>query len=208
MIDNFLGNVERFLRWIYPGLLFLVVFHLGTVDGLKQTLLRENSVLNVQPVFGLLALVVVSGTVIYALQRHCVNEFLQLVFFVFKQGAVFYLYCTSGNNKCKDWRHRLKPWVFWEYSSKAQIKRFGNEQNQQFRAYMTYSWSMNHALGLSSWVIPLGYMLSDSRSEFKQWGSFVWVLTAVFFVIWVWQFCHNTQGDKRVLEKSKSDDPT
>ena len=82
MVGTLVSNVERFVRWVYPGLLLPALLQLSRKDSVIDLIrLPEKSGDGVQ-VFALTTGVIVSSFVIYMLYRYLFHEPMQYVLFL------------------------------------------------------------------------------------------------------------------------------
>ena len=197
-IDSFLANIERFLRWIYPGLLVIVLLYLGDSLKLADFPGTEQSALKI---FGLTVFAIVSSFVVYTLHRYVLHEIIEYAFFVLGIGAK-YVRREGQQNPPAIWTHRLNPLQFWRWNSRFQRLKFGVSRKSaegRFLDFLTYQWAVTHALGLTFWAIPVSYyFLSSDDSHLKAHPSAVLAGTILVLVAWVWQLCNNTASDIRL----------
>ena len=86
MVGNLVSDVERFARWVYPGLLLIVLLHLGRDGGLIKSLNLDGQA-GVVVVFALTVGAIVSSNIIYSLYRYGFHPILQRAFFIFGKSA-------------------------------------------------------------------------------------------------------------------------
>ena len=75
MIASITSNVEGFVRWVYPGLLLLVLLQLGRENGVAQ-LLNLGEVKDALQIFWLVTVGIVSSQVLYTFHRYIIHEWL------------------------------------------------------------------------------------------------------------------------------------
>ena len=111
-LGSVFSNLERFLRWVYPGVLVLGLLHLGTRKGALVFLHLDQNISGSLQIFGLVAAVVVSGLVVYSLQRYLVHEvIIQYTLFFFRLGDAFnYALRHTG---AQGHVHQIPPWLQW-----------------------------------------------------------------------------------------------
>ncbi len=187
-VQSLLSNVERFLRWVYPGLLFLALLHLGSKDGVIETSGLDVRSPSLQ-IFGLTTWAIVAGFVIYSLQRYVVHEmFVQyLVFWVAIRKGDAYSYALK--KKCVDTPIRRFPSHFWQWSACLQWDSL--QAMQGYSGWRDYSWAVTHALGLSSWLILLGRLLAQEGSTLSKANWWVVGIGVILAGMWLWQELRN-----------------
>jgi len=197
VVERLLSNIERFMRWVYPGLLLLVLLHFGGRVELETILGVERQSAAVQ-IFALAVIAFVSSFIIYSLHRYVVQEFIEYVMFWFKRGPVAAGACKRGQLP-PTWRRIIVIWDFWLWNSQFQRRKFGilrvNEVERKFTDFLMYNWALTHAMGVTAWMIPLVYCRSSPGSDLSKWGGEVLALTILFALAWVWQVGNNTAAD-------------
>jgi len=187
-VTGFLSNVERFLRWIYPGLLVLGLLYLGRTDGPMVFLHLKNGSDAIQ-IFGLLVGVIVASILIYAAQRYLVHEMvIQYLLFLCGKGDAFNYAKHKG--KPPPLRRRCDPTPFWCWSSRLNVesRTLGRDYNE----LRDYAWGVTHALGLTWWLILLGGLRAAPESQLGKLPDWVLgVVVAGMFVVWLWQELRN-----------------
>lgn len=190
-----LNNVERFLRWVYPGLLVLGLLQLGTTDGVAAVLKLKNESDAVQ-IFGLVVATIVVGFIVYAMQSYLLNEGLVrfLLFFCLFPLGDAYNYAKSRNAAVKDTRWwqlwRRHPAVFWHWSIKLNLES-QELWGGRYRQGRAYDWGVTHALGLTSWLILLAAVFAQKRSTLDDLNTGVIVVGALLGLAWLWQELKN-----------------
>jgi len=186
-VTGFLTNVERFLRWVYPGLLLLALLHLGRKTSLPEWQALRQQEVAVQ-VFALVAVTIVASILIYAGQRYFVHEiFIQYLLFLSGNGDAFNYAKQKG--KPPPLRRRWCPTVFWEWSSRLNLE--SRSLPGGYSDLRDYSWGVTHALGLSAWLILLTSRYGEENSIVDKFEVWALVLGAVLALSWIWQEFRN-----------------
>ena len=188
-VQDFLINVERSFRWVYPGLLLLVLLHLGNAGALVGWNVVSDQKVAIQ-LFVLAAATVVMSFILYTVQRYLIHEVLvQYFMFVAGFGEAFNYARNRRGGLPKGIRRR--PWDFWEWATKLNLasRSIGNG----FSEARDYAWGVTHALGVTSWLVWVGYLLSTTGSTLRQDGAVIGIIVAslLFLVLWLWQECRN-----------------
>jgi len=200
MVEAFGKYFERFVRWIYPGMLLLLLFHLGRPDLLGQFRLGEEGI------FGLIVLIVIFSFIIYCIHRFVIHELILLFFCCIDHGSLAKLAKKnrklskdeSGKTSSKArWIIRVLKFLvyplhlLWQlfkasyghysnYCQKEKIflkKRFGEDLSD----YLIHRWAIAHAIGITGWLLLFMYVLADDKSCLGNLGS--WVVTGICIFI-------------------------
>lgn len=187
VFGNLLAKVERFLRWIYPGLLLLALLHLGRTTSLLEWDALSQQAVAVQ-VFALVAAAIVASILIYAAQRYFLHEVVvQYLLFLCGKGDAFNY--AKHNCESPPLRRRCCPTAFWEWSSRLNVESYS--LGEGYSNLRDYAWGVTHALGLSSWVIWIGWALKDDGSTLDRAFWWLLALSISFFALWLWQELRN-----------------
>jgi len=155
IIEAFGRYFERFVRWVYPGMLFLLLLHLGRPDLLGQFRIGEKGIL------GIIILIVVFSFIIYSLHRYVLHE----IYLLFA-----YLIGYSAPGRIARKRKNLpecRKFQIFEDQKSFLIKRFCENQEKRetsgkqtidgFSDYLFNRWAVTHAMGLTGWVLIAMY---------------------------------------------------
>ena len=207
VIDSLLSNVERFLRWVYPGFLLLVLLHFGRTISLVETLGLDQQSGPVQ-ILGLSIAIVVSSAIIYILHRYVIQEM------IFEYG-IFYLLCgwgpvaeqarlqELGRRQVASWTNRLLWWHFWRWNVDFQRSKFGYTRTSDTHIwnFITYNWAVTHAIGISWWMLLITNLFAEPWSEIRGLRTWIWPLTGLLLFAWLWQVGNNTYGDISIAKR-------
>ncbi|MEW6142600.1 MAG: hypothetical protein AB1597_05500 [Chloroflexota bacterium] len=167
-VTQLFGSLERLLRWVYPGLLFLAL--LGGSQPVAFKLL-----VGIERPWGVVVSGLVVGFVIYMLQRSVVSLLLQSV-------------CFWGlhweQREPRRWTRRLVG------AMDTWVRREGNKWgSEELVRYQNFAWGSYHALSMTGWLIILFVVLwVEPQSPL---GSIRWWLllpSILLLVASVWEF--------------------
>jgi hypothetical protein len=214
-VSGVLGNLERVLRWVYPGILFMALWYLGRCSTIESSLAMGCTAYHISNL-GLAAAIAVSSPVIYMLQRYVLHEmFVQYGLFLLRRGDAFnYARSSPGRGiatvgfrpgvcgwwlrlrscfarRCPRYGIGLSPCAFWEWSSQLQVASL-NLMEGRYNDYRSYTWAVTHFMGMLCWLLPLGRRLALENSflESFSWRC-IWVTVAVLSIVWLWQELRN-----------------
>lgn len=193
VVEASFASFERFLRWIYPGLLFWLTLPLALRPAGEYALFFHNTPWEVQA-----ALAVVSGFLIYMVERYLIHEALLL-------HAMFY--CGTGAAvNFRDDQHKCYPaangrlmWIRFgaRPSDSTRLgehgeEGFGERAENRFDNYMASRMASVHALSCT-WIVGGVVLLIGQTSKCSalngwEWWHYVYVAGLLFvFLAWVWQ---------------------
>jgi hypothetical protein len=184
-VGNLLANVERFLRWVYPGLLLLALMHLGRKTSLPEWEALRHQAVAVQ-VFALLAAAIVASILVYAAQRYFLHEMVvQYLLFLRGKGDAFNYATQNGEPDTLRW-----PQDFWHWSSRLNVE--SRTLGRDYNDLRDYAWAVTHALGVTWWLILLGRLLAAPESVIGRLpGWALGLIVGGLFVVWLWQELRN-----------------
>lgn len=162
VVGSIAGTLERLLRWVYPGALFLILLYVSD---------REAFV-GLQAVhwpWGLILLGLVAGFVVYLFQANIVTQALSLV-------------ALSNNwvaNALVAPPREASP--IFDGEARAILRRWGHSR-KRLNSYLDYSWAGYHATSITGWL-PLAFLVFGKWNclppEIEFWIS---VLSPLFLV--------------------------
>lgn len=202
-LGDILGeNFERFLRWVYPGVLALSLLHLGRVQetgpdrtapgNLVQTLGLSGQGDAVQ-LLGIGMAIIFLSFLLYFLQRYVVHEMIvHYLLFVFGKGDAYGYGNAHAKVKDRDDKSNLhrSPKQFWHWNTMLQLD-YGSVLGGRYSANRDYGWSVTHAIGLSSWTILLAGFLHRDGSTLDNLSVVSFTVGSVFACAWIWQELKN-----------------
>ncbi|MEK7281538.1 MAG: hypothetical protein AAB037_04205 [Chloroflexota bacterium] len=145
---------ERLVRWAYPGLLFITLLGLGKPD------IFDNWKLVQERLFLAVVVLAVAGFIIYALQRHVVNEL----------GIWVLDHCGLSA-----FARQPKAMPYIDRLAQSNQRRFGYKDDtdtrdvERFSNYLMDRWAVVHAMGLTVWLLPIMYyFVGEVESQLRQ----------------------------------------
>ena len=215
IVGSLFANLEGVVRWFYPGILIISLRHLGLTDGLISRVgLSEysNSIQILALVFGTF----VSSFIAYTLHRYILQEVIEYLIFywILRWGAVVMQASLKGpTNRVRRtrriWQRLIllqswNPFAFLFWNSRFQRSKFAKAPKaSEFLPYLTYSWAVTHAIGMSSWIVPLMYSQAEEGTNLSNFGLWrILAITALLFVAWAWQEINNTISDIGVARET------
>ena len=170
VIDSVSRNLERLIRWAYPGILFVTLLALGNDAVFDQWQQYDDRI-------AIMAMAAISSSfVIYGLQRYFIGDLLVIPI---AHAAGLSAYAS---------RPRFR-WFLDPLSNSIQ-RRFGVKDGvrdeEAFSNYLMSRWAAIHATGLTSWVFALTYLTSLKDAPLR-WisGEAAWVIVGLLVVAYL-----------------------
>jgi len=200
IIEAFGRYFERFVRWIYPGMLLFVLGHLFDINFIKNFDPLQNSIVDS------IILMFVFSFIIYSLHRYVVHEiFLHIVYWIYYSGPGRLLKKDNPQTV----REHFSEFRFYKYQKEFLYKRF--KKKTDFSDYLLNRWAATHAMGASGEILFVVYLLvKDNQSLNNSWV--IWLILIVclvfFFLGWLPQSLLLTEVETKFLgdqiEKDKN----
>ena len=188
-LRSFLDNIERFLRWLYPGVLLLVLLHMARSndDGPQSVMvtLRLSEEPTAVVLGGLLGAAIVGSVVLYSLQRYLISEIVvqYLIFWWITGAGDAFQYARVRSQTPNRWN----PIHFWGWSNT--LRRDTLDSGGATQAWQDYTWAVAHAIGVSAWTIGLVFFFFTEQGSLLDSieDGWVWLAVSVLGLAWVWQ---------------------
>jgi len=202
MIGSLVLDVERFVRWVYPGLLLLAFLQFGREDGLIKMLdlLDEKSGTVRVFVLGLVAIVFSFGA--YTVYRYIFHQLVQWLFFL--SGFSDVLEFARGRGVGRNWEasgfRKRGVRAFSRWSNAFELVSRSGSKYRGYMGFNDYVWGLSHAIGVT-WLmlIALAFCVESSSriGRVENWKVW-WVgLIVILVVAWVWVVLRNV--DRSIL---------
>jgi len=157
---------QRLLRWIYPGILFLILWYASNSKNFITV--SEDFGFPSDTIWGLLIGALGIGAVIYLLQQYVFTTFLNLIHH-FRGRPIPYNYEKS--------KYRSIRWL----DRQAELIREKSKEEPRLDAYMDYNWSIFHALCITAWLTNAFYWTCDKQSSILSCLSPLYII--IFSVV-------------------------
>ena len=198
IIEAFGRYFERFVRWVYPGMLFLLLLHLGRPDLLRQFRIGGKGI------WGIIILIVVFSFIIYSLHRYVLHE----IYLLFA-----YLIGYSAPGRIARKRKNLpecRKFQIFEDQKSFLIKRFCENQEKRetsgkqtidgFSDYLFNRWAVTHAMGLTGWVLIAMYRIASENSCLGGFRLGILIIGILFFLGYGYQTLLLTEVETKFIE--------
>ncbi len=165
-IIDVLGNsFERILRWIYPGVLIVVLAYWG-----KPSLLCSVNIQGIDRIWGLVLVALVTGFVAYILQNYVLCECIGTI--LKKMG--FPDHAEDGKNcfVTKADKNLDEAW-----------RRFGHRRDVM-NSYLNYALGQFHAALMTGWLTIVFWGISDAGSSLRNLPVLVVAILILFASLW------------------------
>ena len=197
LVDSIGRNLERLLRWAYPGMLFLVLFSVSTIDGLESV--SDKVGFPSDTIWGLVIGALVVGAAVYLFQAYVVTQLLSILSLwpnwnvgIYKQ-SVKRRTLKYGLNGLASHFDRLADAIEMKYPKPNDRK-----------SYMAYSWAAFHATSITVWLPSFFYLCRTTGSlldSVKLWQfspiALLFLLGALYLFLLLTRV--------RIAEDTKSD---
>lgn len=179
---------ERYLRWVYPGLLFTVLLPLALKPGGSYW-----DVFRDVPWGWTAALVIASGFLTYLVERYLIHEpYLASVLFCRKVGAAVNFSGPDKPEKFKSYQEANAELLWRRFGQRPQDgTESGERAETRFDNYMASRMASIHALGATCLVgiviLLLGQLVPQHTAvkDLPWWGIAVYV-AALSWLAWRW----------------------
>lgn len=197
MISNVTTNVERFVRWVYPGLLLMALIHFTNPKGALGALHLAGETSAALRGFALTAAVIIASFIIYTVYRYFFHQIVLYVFFVigFSDLRVF-----ANNAGLKGSRG---PCRFIRSNDQFDLVVRSDTRFERYIGFSDYVYSLSHGLGMTWLMLFLWFwIVPSSRIEDKINASLIapvnaWWIVGLLFVTWLLINIRNT--DRSIL---------
>jgi len=169
LIDSIWANFERFIRWVYPGALFLVLLAMSRPKAFEALVNMDDGIGK----WGLVVGALVAGVIIYLLQGYVVSYIITVPLILLKwdvrQGLQVDLDKRETEPKnqpvsCLRWMVPLFARMAAATRERWNAKEIGN--------YLDYAWGVYHALLMTGWLtIAFFYLVAEQGSTLHTAGA-------------------------------------
>ena len=156
IINAVFDRFERYLRWVYPGLLFMVLLRMAKPEDFRAI---NNVFCN--SYWDLIVAGIVAGIVIYLFQGYFVNQVTSL----------FAVLCGWDVRDTPRREQRPSPCCCVLKGLSSIIDKQADRLELQpgtTSSYLNYSWAIYHALSMTGWLALVFYFIEDGSSSFKK----------------------------------------
>jgi hypothetical protein len=196
MVGNFVSDVERFLRWIHPGILLLSLIHLGRTNGVIGFLNLTDQADASLILAALAVAAIISGNIIYMLYRYGFHQFLQWALFVIGKSdvAVYAGRHVVGRQETDSWPDRCGSWIigrffYWsnEFVRAAALKAGGDPRFKEHMRNRDYLWGLTHGLGMTVILLIIAqcWIIEDCSVLGRTSSNWQWILIVALALIWL-----------------------
>ena len=166
MLDNIFKNIERLLRWVYPGLLFFILLFI--IDYNQFEIIANRLGFPEETSWGIILAIAGIGTVIYLFHQYILNTILVI---------------TLGNwwkNKRKDIQGRSR---FVKHFNDKAKKIMYVCQSDKSTHYFYYNWGIYHALATTFWLLLSFFIVNILTNTSNWWVHLIWVVSLIVFLL-------------------------
>lgn len=183
IINTVFDRFERSLRWLYPGLLFLVLLRMSRPDEFEAV----NSVL--ENYWDLVGAGIVAGVAIYLFQAYLVGQVISAIG----------VWCKWDVNALLPGETPVRSSCVLTILDRQAVsvrKRWGRKIENGLGGYLDYSWAAYHALSITGWLTIVMFGLKCEGSVFEKAGCPILVLAILLMVGALWLYAQLTRIPK------------
>lgn len=166
MLDNIFENIERLLRWFYPGLLFFILLFI--TDYGQFEIIANRLGFPGETSWGIILAITGMGTIIYLFYQYVLNTLLVITL------GEWWKNKRKGKDINK--RSRFVKHVYYKAEEIGDLCR-----SERSMHYMYYNWGIYHALAITFWLLLSFFIANILINTSDWWVHLIWMASIIVF---------------------------